>query len=59
MEVPQLQSLDEVIDVSVVFVTQVPQVQVVAKTVEIPQSLFVEKTVMIPRDSDGTVPSKF
>ena len=54
IEIPQLQYCDEVIDVTVVSVVQVPreprgsdvlvpQVQVVAETAEIPQLKVVEK----------------
>merc|ERR1712107_906190 len=43
-----LQYVDKVVDVPVVQVVQVPQVQVVEKTVEIPQLQIVEKIVEIP-----------
>merc|ERR1712135_264711 len=42
------QYIDKVVDVPVVQVMQVPQVQVVEKTVEIPQLQIVEKIVEIP-----------
>ena len=48
MEVHQMQHTDQVIDVPVVLVAQVPLVRVVTETVEIPQSLFVGETMMIP-----------
>ena len=48
MEIPQLQCLDEVIDVPAVFVEQVPHVHVVAETVEESQSEIVEKTAETP-----------
>ena len=46
----------QVVDVPVVLVVQVPQEQVVAKTVEIPRSLLGEKIVAIPevRTIQGT-----
>ena len=58
MEIPQLQCVDEVIDVPAVFVEQVPHVHVVAETAEIPrlplvsqipQAQIVEKTVEEPQ----------
>ena len=59
-EILQLQHTDQVVDVPVVLVVQVPRVQVVAKTIEIPQSLFGEKIAAIPeaRTVQGTQTSK-
>ena len=48
IETQQLQCIDDVIDVPVVLVTQVPQVQVVTRTVEISQLQTVEKIVDDP-----------
>ena len=45
IEIPQLQYCDDVIDVPVVSVVQVPQVQVSEKTVEISQLQAAEKIV--------------
>ena len=45
IETQQLQCIDDVIDVPVVLVTQVPQVQVVTRTVEISQLQTAEKIV--------------
>ena len=46
--IPQLRQTDQVIDVPVVLVMQVPWVRVVAETAEIPQLLFVKKIGVIP-----------
>ena len=48
IETQQLQCIDDVIDVPVVLVTQVPQVQVVTRTVEISQLQTAEKIVDDP-----------
>ena len=45
IEIPQLQCIDEVIDVPAVLVVPVPQVQVSGKTVEISQLQTAEKIV--------------
>ena len=47
IEITQLQHTDEVVDVPVVLVTQVPQVRVVMKTVETPQLEFVEQVPQV------------
>ena len=59
-EVPQLQHTDQVVDVPVVLVAQVPQVRVVAETAGIPQLPLGEKIVAIPevRTVQGTQTSE-
>ena len=68
VEISQLQHTDQVVDVPVVVVSQVPQVhvvmtvetprvQIVAETTEIPQLPLVEKNRDDPRDPDDTGPS--
>ena len=48
-EIPQLQCVNEVIDVPAVFVEQAPHVHVVEKTAEIPQMQTVEKIGETPQ----------
>ena len=48
IETPQLQCIDEMIDVFVVLVVQVPGARVVKKTVDNPQFKIAEKTVQNP-----------
>ena len=66
--ISQLQHTDQVVDVTVVVVSQVPQVhvvmtvetprvQIVAETTEIPQLPLVGKNRDDPRDPDDTGPS--
>ena len=50
--IPQLRQGDQVIDVLVVLVVQVPWVRVVAETAEIPQLLFVKKIGVIPETAE-------
>ena len=52
------QFIDKV-NVPVVLVVQVPQEQVVAKTVEIPRSLLCEKIVAIPEVAVGSKSFRF
>ena len=49
IQIPQLQHTDQVVDVPVVVVAQVPQVHVVMKTVETPRVQIVAETTEIPQ----------
>ena len=46
-EIPQLQYTDNMIDISVVGIVQVPRVRVVTKTDEIPQSQCVDESINV------------
>ena len=48
IEISQLQDIDEVVDVPVVLVAQVPRVKVVEEAVETPQLQIVKRTIEIP-----------
>ena len=52
MEIPQLRQTDQVIDVPVVLVVQVPWVRVVAEAAEIPQLPLVKKIGVIPEAAE-------
>merc|ERR1719424_2630510 len=56
VKVPQVQIVDEVVDVPVVKHRQVPMVQKVQRTVEVPRIQVVEKVVDVPVVKQVEVP---